>query len=154
MNQGQREKVLKDFILEFLPNSKNNRKYRTNELEFVSDTLSKVFSKIFNINIEGNEIVNAFDDLNYRIHFQKDNSMGEEVILTKARIVKGRIIPISGYEENNSSLVHFQIRGPHIKDLSRFLKKLPPNTNEDKIEKNKILEERIKRFVLKYKNLN
>lgn len=144
-------KVLEKFILEFLPNSGNNRKYNTNELSFVEQTISNVFLKLFGIKIKGDEIIKAFEELDYVIHFRKDNSMGEDVFIQKLKIIKGKAIPISGYEENDASLIHFQVKGPDVKNLSRILKTLPPNTSEEKLKKSNELREKLSLFALKYK---
>lgn len=66
MTENQK-KLLENFIVKFLPKTRNQRKYSGNELDYITRTLNKVFIQNFSFNLSKQEIVYCFFKLGYEI---------------------------------------------------------------------------------------
>ena len=119
---NNQEKLLENFIVEFLPPTESQRKYSGNELEYISRTLDKVFIQNFGFNLSKVELTNCFFRLGYQI-FYKNGAIDldcKKVIRTS--------------EDNHPFIVKnyytfFNISPKTVRQLMLNTSKLPEHTN-------------------------
>lgn len=142
--EKNQKKILENFIIKFLPPTRNQRKYSGNELDFITRTLDKVFIQNLGFNLSKFEIIDCFSRLNYQIF----NKIGIYDNLSK------KIKPAFVNEVNNLNLpqfTYFNISPKTIRQLMLTTSKLAESTNSVKfnnIEKMKIKLEIFKNKII------
>ena len=126
--------ILKKFILYFLPKRGNKRKNPKNEIEYITETLDKLFNKHFDFRLSRQNIQDAFEALGYEIMYK--NSIWDSDEKKYKPSVKGDNIRIGdGYTDNNCAFTYIDIDSPIIKQLALSIyKSEETKMNADKIE--------------------
>ena len=123
------KEILDSFIVEFLPKSGNERKYPTNEIDYVSKAVVWVCMKHFGFRPTPEEVLESFESLGYQLLEKKNDNR------LKGQLDKFKYVDVST---------------SHVKKLRLAIKKLPPNTNLEKINEMSELKNRIYTFKTKY----
>lgn len=129
MNTNKQKEILDSFIVEFLPKSGNERKYPTNEIDYVSKAVEWVCMKHFGFRPTPEEVLESFESLGYQLLEKKNDNR------LKGQLDKFKYVDVST---------------SHVKKLRLAIKKLPPNTNLEKINEMSELKNRIYTFKTKY----
>ena len=129
MDTNKQKKILDNFIVEFLPKSGNERKYSTNEIDYVSKAVEWVCMKHFGFRPTPEEVLESFETLGYRLLEKKNDNR-----------LKGEL----------NKFKYIDVSTSHVKKLRLAIKKLPPNTNFEKINEMSELKNRIDTFKTKY----
>ena len=129
MDTNKQKEILNHFIVEFLPKSGNERKYSTNEIDYVSKAVEWVCMKYFGFRPTSEEILNSFETLGYQLLEKKNDNR------LKGQLDKFKYVDVST---------------SHVKKIRLAIKKLPPNTNLEKINEISELKNRIDTFKTKY----
>ena len=74
MNTNIQKNILDNFIVEFLPKSGNERKYSTNEIDYVSKAVEWVCMKYFDFKPTPEEVLESFETLGYRFLEKKNDN--------------------------------------------------------------------------------
>lgn len=125
--ENNQKRILENFIVEFLPPTKNKIKRSGNELEYITRTLNKLFIQNFSFNLSKTEITQSFSRLGYQI-FDKIGIVDYE-----KKIIK----PAFTNESNNSlpiQFIYFEISPKTMRQLLLTTSKLSQITNSEKIE--------------------
>ena len=135
MNTNKQKEILDSFIVEFLPKSGNERKYSTNEIDYVSKAVEWVCMKYFDFKPTPEEVLESFETLGYRLLEKKnDNRLKGQVINGKNILSKFKYVVVSPIL---------------VRNLRLATKTLPPNTNPKKIDEISELKTRIEIFKTK-----
>ena len=129
MNTNKLKEILDSFIVEFLPKSGNERKYPTNEIDYVSKAVEWACMKHFGFRPTPEEVLESFESLGYQLLEKKNDNR------LKGQLDKFKYVDVST---------------SHVKKLRLAIKKLPPNTNLEKINEMSELKNRIYTFKTKY----
>ena len=136
MNTNKQKEILDNFIVEFLPKSGNERKYSTNEIDYVSKAVEWVCMKYFDFKPTPEEVLESFETLGYRFLEKKnDNRLKGELKNGKKILSKYKYIDVSPIL---------------VRNLRLATKSLPPNTKQEKIDEILELKNRINTFKAKH----
>ena len=136
MDTNKQKKILDNFIVEFLPKSGNERKYSTNEIDYVSKAVEWVCMKYFDFKPTPEEVLESFETLGYRFLEKKnDNRLKGELKNGKKILSKYKYIDVSPIL---------------VRNLRLATKTLPPNTKSEKIDEILDLKNRINTFKTKH----
>ena len=136
MNTNIQKNILDNFIVEFLPKSGNERKYSTNEIDYVSKAVEWVCMKYFDFKPTPEEVLESFETLGYRFWEKKnDNRLKGELKNGKKILSKYKYIDVSPIL---------------VRNLRLATKSLPPNTKPEKIDEILELKNRINTFKTKH----
>ena len=136
MNTNIQKNILDNFIVEFLPKSGNERKYSTNEIDYVSKAVEWVCMKYFDFKPTPEEVLESFETLGYRFWEKKnDNRLKGELKNGKKILSKYKYIDVSPIL---------------VRNLRLATKSLPPNTKPEKIDEILELKNRINTFKAKH----
>lgn len=136
MNTNIQKNILDNFIVEFLPKSGNERKYSTNEIDYVSKAVEWVCMKYFDFKPTPEEVLESFETLGYRFLEKKnDNRLKGELKNGKKILSKYKYIDVSPIL---------------VRNLRLATKSLPPNTKPEKIDEILELKNRINTFKTKH----
>lgn len=136
MNTNKQKEILDSFIVEFLPKSGNERKYSTNEIDYVSKAVEWVCMKYFDFKPTPEEVLESFETLGYRFLEKKnDNRLKGELKNGKKILSKYKYIDVSPIL---------------VRNLRLATKSLPPNTKPEKIDEILELKNRINTFKAKH----
>lgn len=139
MDANRQKEVLSDFILEFLPKSGNERKYSTNEFDYVSKAIEWVCMKYLDFRPTFEEILESFETLGYRLLEKKnDNRLKGQVINGKNILSKFKYVDVSPIP---------------VRNLRLATKTLPSNTNPKKLDEISDLRNQIECFRSKWEKL-
>lgn len=149
LNQDQLDKnqkeILNAFIEQFLPKRGTKRKNSGNEMEYIATTLNLVFKKNFGFNLNRQNIIEAFEELNYSI-FTKNGEWDSESKNHKPSI-KGNAVRIGDiYSDYNAAYIYVDIEPPIVRQLMLTAKTLPENTNQLKVNATNEMKKRIELF--------
>lgn len=137
--------ILREFITHFLPKRGNNRKYSTNEIEYVHKTLNKVFIQNFGFNISGKQILEEFEELGYTIFTKKGLWDSETKIVKPA--TKGDVITSNeSYTGYDACFIYIDIDQSVVKQLMNSTTVANPNTREIKLEKEMKMKKELQSF--------
>ena len=136
MDTNKQKEVLQNFILEFLPKKGNNRKYSTNEIDYVTKAIEWVCMKYLGFRPTDKEVFDAFNMLGY--------NMLEKIYdcSYKGKCMNGEAYP--------SKYLYVDVSPVPVKELRLTTQRLPPNTSPKKIEEIEKLKKRIEAFKNKY----
>ncbi len=136
MNTNKQKEILDNFIVEFLPKSGNERKYSTNEIDYVSKAVEWVCMKYFDFKPTPEEVLESFETLGYRFLEKKnDNRLKGELKNGKKILSKYKYIDVSPIL---------------VRNLRLATKSLPLNTKPEKIDEILELKNRINTFKAKH----
>ena len=136
MNTNKQKEILDSFIVEFLPKSGNERKYSTNEIDYVSKAVEWVCMKYFDFKPTPEEVLESFETLGYRsLEKKNDNRLKGELKNGKKILSKYKYIDVSPIL---------------VRNLRLATKSLPPNTKPEKIDEILELKNRINTFKAKH----
>ena len=136
MNTNKQKEILDNFIVEFLPKRGNERKYSTNEIDYVSKAVEWVCMKYFDFKPTPEEVLESFETLGYRFLEKKnDNRLKGELKNGKKILSKYKYIDVSPIL---------------VRNLRLATKSLPPNTKPEKIDEILELKNRINTFKAKH----
>ena len=136
MNTNIQKNILDNFIVEFLPKSGNERKYSTNEIDYVSKAVEWVCMKYFDFKPTPEEVLESFETLGYRLLEKKNDNR------LKGHFKNGKkILSMFKYVDVSPILV---------RNLRLATKSLPPNTKPEKIDEILELKNRINTFKTKH----
>lgn len=136
MNTNKQKEILDNFIVEFLPKSGNERKYSTNEIDYVSKAVEWVCMKYFGFRPTPEEVLESFETLGYRLLEKKNDNR------LKGQLKNGKkILSMFKYVDVSPILV---------RNLRLATKTLPPNTKFEKINEILELKNRINTFKTKH----
>ena len=136
MNTNIQKNILDNFIVEFLPKSGNERKYSTNEIDYVSKAVEWVCMKYFDFKPTPEEVLESFETLGYRsLEKKNDNRLKGELKNGKKILSKYKYIDVSPIL---------------VRNLRLATKSLPPNTKPEKIDEILELKNRINTFKAKH----
>jgi len=137
--------ILRDFIKTFLPQTGTKRKNSGNELDYIHTTLDRLFIQHFEFNLTREEILNAFQELDYFIFPLKGDWDADNKIIKPSNT--GNLIDYgNGYSTYNASFLYIEVKAETVRYLRKATATLPPNTNLDKYAKTTLLLENIKSF--------
>lgn len=135
MDTNKQKEILNSFVVEFLPKSGNERKYSTNEFDYVSKAIEWVCMKYLGFRPTSEEVLESFETLGYRLLEKKnDNRLKGQVINGKNILSKFKYVDVSPIP---------------VRNLRLATKRLPPNTNPKKIDEISELKTRIEIFKTK-----
>lgn len=143
--KDNQKKILKEFIIYFLPQRGNNRKYTTNEIGYVSRTLDKVFIQNFGFNLSSKEIMEEFEELGYKI-FTKNGELDSDNKKVKPSINGTLINSHAGNLGYDASFIYIDIDQSIIKQLMISTTVANPNTGEIKLEKEAKMKKELQNF--------
>lgn len=130
---SQQSEVLKRFILRFLPKRGNKRKNSGNELEYLTNAISRLFSKNFGFKISRTDLLTAFEELEYSI-FTKNGDWDAEAKDFKAS-EKGDTIRLDeGYKNYSAMFIYIDVEALVVRKLRLATAGLPPNSGEERIK--------------------
>ena len=136
MDTNKQKKILDNLLVEFLPKSGNERKYSTNEIDYVSKAVEWVCMKYFGFRPTHEEVLESFETLGYRFLEKKnDNRLKGELKNGKKILSKYKYIDVSPIL---------------VRNLRLATKSLPPNTKPEKIDEILELKNRINTFKAKH----
>lgn len=136
MDTNKQKKILDNFIVEFLPKSGNERKYSTNEIDYVSKAVEWVCMKYFGFKPTSEEVLESFETLGYQLLEKKNDNR------LKGQLKNGKkILSMFKYVDVSPILV---------RNLRLATKTLPPNTKSEKIDEILDLKNRINTFKTKH----
>lgn len=152
LNKNQ-ENILKSFINNFLPPTKNKRKYSGNELDFIYSTLDRVFIQNFGFNLSRKNIIDIFTDLNYTFFTLNStwNSDKKEHIPSKNGEIDFKISDNTIGKE--TPFTYININASTMRDLRKTTANLPSNTNLSKYAKIELLKQNIVQFAKEVKTI-
>lgn len=135
MDTNKQKEILDNFIVEFLPKSGNERKYTTNEFDYVSKAIEWVCMKYLGFRPTPEEVLESFETLGYRLLEKKnDNRLKGQLINGKNILSKFKYVDVSPIP---------------VRNLRLATKTLPSNTNPKKIDEISELKTRIEIFKTK-----
>jgi hypothetical protein len=144
LGENQKE-ILKAFIEQFLPKRGTRRKNSGNEMEYIGTALNLVFKKNFGFNLNRQNIIGAYEELNYSI-FTKNGEWDSELKEYKPSF-KGDSVRIGDiYSEYNAAYVYVDIEPLIVRQLMLTARALPENTNQSKINATNEIKKRIDLF--------
>lgn len=152
LNKNQ-ENILKSFINNFLPPTKNKRKYSGNELDFIYSTLDRVFIQNFGFNLSRKNIIDIFTDLNYTFFTLNSTwkSDKKEHIPSKNGEIYFKISDNTIGKE--APFTYININASTMRDLRKTTANLPSNTNLSKYAKIELLKQNIVQFAKEVKTI-
>lgn len=137
--------ILKKFILNFLPKRGNKRKGEKNEIEFISSTIGRIFSKYFNCNLSSRNILDAFEELGYDIFLKKSVWDTEKKEYKPSK--NGDHIRFDGiYADYKAAFIYVDIEPYLVGQLRSVTSGLPPKTKPEKINQKEELKKKIDLF--------
>lgn len=131
LDKNQKE-ILESFIKSFLPKRGNKRKNSGNEIDYVGRTINKIFIKYFGFNLSRQNILDAFEKLQYDI-FVKRGVYDTEIKVYKPSAKGTYVRSGDGYSRYNAMYVYIDIDPTIVRALSLATFTPRPNTNADKI---------------------
>lgn len=149
---NEQNQILKNFIIEFLPEKGNKRKNKGNEMEVVGDTFNRIFKKYFGYSVTRQDVFDIFEQLGYCIYDKKGIFDSNEKIVKpskKGRLTRGGDI----YEQNDACFVYIDIKSTTIRELRLTVTGLPNNTSESKLLLAKQIDEQLVQFKIRHNHL-
>lgn len=144
LDKNQKE-ILKAFIEQFLPKRGTKRKNSGNEMQYIGSALNLVLKKNFGFNLNRQNIIEAFEELNYSI-FTKNGEWDSEIKGYKPSI-KGNSVRIGDiYSDFNAAFVYVDIEPLIVRQLMLTAKTLPEHTNQLKVNATNEMNKRIELF--------
>ena len=140
MTTNKQKEILNNFIVEFLPKSGNERKYSTNEFDYVSKAIEWVCMKYLDFRPTSEEILESFETLGYRLLEKKNDNR------LKGQLINGKNIL--------SKFKYVEVSPILVRNLRLATKTLPPNSNPKKIDEISELKTRIETFKTKNSIIN
>jgi hypothetical protein len=144
--------MLELFIETFLPKQENKRKYSGNEIEYISNTLNRIFQKQFGFKLTTKEILGTFEKMGYNI-YNKFSSLNSENKNFKPSTQGDCIRFDSPYKENNAAFIYVNVSSAFVRQLWLTTTTLPPNTNMEKLLAINALKREIEKFKQEWKSL-
>lgn len=135
MDTNKRKEILDSFVVEFLPKSGNERKYSTNEFDYVSKAIEWVCMKYLGFRPTSEEVLESFETLGYQLLEKKNDNR------LKGQLINGNNIL--------SKFKYVDVSPIPVRNLRLATKTLPPNTNPKKIDEISELKTRIEIFKTK-----
>ena len=136
MDANKQKEVLNNFILEFLPKRGNERKYSTNEIDYVTKAIEWVCMKFFDFRPTEEDVLHSFKILGYRLLEKKDDNC------LKGNCKDGKSIPTKHIYVDTDSVM--------VKQLRNVTKKLQPNTSKEKENEYFLLKNILEEFKIKH----
>ena len=140
MDTNKQKEILNNFVVEFLPKSGNERKYSTNEFDYVSKAIEWVCMKYLDFRPSPDEVLESFETLGYRLLEKKNDNR------LKGQLINGKNIL--------SKFKYVEVSPILVRNLRLATKTLPPNTNPKKIDEISELKTRIETFKTKNSIIN
>ncbi|KAA9042126.1 hypothetical protein FW778_08940 [Ginsengibacter hankyongi] len=140
-----RTDILKKFITGFLPKRGNKRKGEKNEIEYISSTIDRIFSKYFDFNVSSRHILDAFEELGYDIFLKKSlwNAEKKEDIPSN----NGNRVRLDGiYADYHAAFIYVDIEPRIVGQLRLVTSGLPSTTSKEKLSQRQEIEKRINLF--------
>lgn len=139
MDTNKQKEILNSFVVEFLPKSGNERKYSTNEFDYVSKAIGWVCMKYLGFRPTSEEVLESFENLGYQLLEKKnDNRLKGQLINGKNILSKFKYVDVSPIL---------------VRNLRLTTKTLPPNTNPKKLDEISDLRNQIECFRSKWEKL-
>lgn len=137
--------ILRIFIEQFLPKRGTKRKNSGNEMEYIGSALNLVFKKNFGFNLNRQNIIEAFEEMEYSI-FTKKSDWDPELKRTKPSYDGDWVRFGDVYSEYNAGFVYVDIEPLVVRQLMLTVKTLPESTNQLKVDANNEMKNRIELF--------
>jgi len=144
LTKTQKE-ILEAFIKKFFTKRGNKRKNSGNEIEYIGTTLDRVFIKNFGFNLSRQNILEAFENLQYEI-FTKNGEWNPETKNYKPSIKGNSIRKGDGYSGQNASYIYIDVKPLIVRQLMLVTLTLKPNTKKEKILATKDMKDQIELF--------
>lgn len=138
--------LLNEFIIYFLPKRGNKRKGTSNELDYLSSTLNKVFIQNFGFNLSRQDIIAAFEELEYDI-FQKNGQWDADLKDYKPAKKGNSIRKGDGYDDYEAAFIYVDVEQPIVRQLMLSTMTLLPNTGDIKKQQYAIMKRRLELFM-------
>lgn len=132
MDTNKQKEILNNFVVEFLPKSGNERKYSTNEFDYVSKAIEWVCMKYLGFRPTSEEVLESFETLGYQLLEKKNDNR------LKGQLINGNNIL--------SKFKYVDVSPIPVRNLRLATKTLPSNTNPKKIDEISELKNRIEIF--------
>ena len=113
---SEQKNILKQFIKSFLPKRGNKRKSSGNEIAYIHSVLSRVFKKNFDFVLSWQNIIDAFEELQYDIYHKK-----------------GYLRSNDGFSKIHDNFYYIDIDPKLIRQLLLTRMTLPAKTKEEKV---------------------
>ena len=139
MDTNKQKEILTNFVVEFLPKSGNERKYSTNDFDYVSKAIEWVCMKYLGFRPTPEEVLECFETLGYRLLEKKNDNR------LKGQLINGKNIP--------SKFKYVDVSPILVRNLRLTTKTLPPNTNPKKLDEISDLRNQIECFRSKWEKL-
>lgn len=137
--------ILQKFCNVFLPPTNNKRKYKSNELDYVSSSLNRVFYQNFGFNLSRDHVRDNFSEMGYQI-FTKGGVWDPDEKKLKPSASSTMVKVVAPKADPEPLYTYFNISPTMISNLRRTTAKLPQNTNESKRKEIEELKTKIKDF--------
>lgn len=138
--------TLSQFIQTFLPKRGNERKNSGNEIEYVTKTLNRIFSKYFNAPLSREEVLGVFINLGYRIFTRNASWDAEKKTFHPSK--EGESVRWGDvYSTYNCGFLYIDINACDVRMLQKTSTTMPPNTNPELARQVNELKCRIQKFI-------
>ena len=142
----EKQKLLSAFIQTFLPKRGNERKNSGNEIEYVTKTLNRIFSKHFNTPLSREEVLSVFINLGYRI-FTRNASWDAEKKTFRPSKEEESVRLGDVYSTYNCGFLYIDINASDVRMLRKASITMPPNTNPELAKQVNELKCRVQKFI-------
>lgn len=142
----KKAETLSQFIQTFLPKRGNERKNSGNEIEYVTKTLNRIFSKHFNAPLSREEVLGVFINLGYRI-FTRNASWDADNKTYKPSKEGASVRLGDVYSTYNCGFLYIDINASDVRMLRKTSITMPPNTNPELAKQVNELKCRIQKFI-------
>lgn len=150
LDTNQKE-ILEIFIKTFLPKRGNKRKNFGNEIDYVGTTIDKIFIKYFGFNLSRQNILDAFENLQYDI-FAKKGVYDSEIKEHKPSNKGTHVRLGDGYSEYSAMFVYIDIDSPIVRHISLATFTPRPNTKNSKILETEEMKKQMNLFKQTYRD--
>jgi hypothetical protein len=137
--KNNQNKILENFMAEFLPPTGNQQKYSGNELDYITRTFAKVFIQNFGFKLTKEEVAYCFFKLGYQI-FDKNGCFDSTTKKVKTSNAD------EGYFFILNCYTYFNISPKTMRQLMLTTSKLSEITNSEKINNTEKMKFKLEKF--------
>ncbi len=144
MDKTLKQLLLKDFILDYLPEADNHRKTVNNEIENVARAVNAFMSKNFGFKVEKFELLQIFESLHYNVYRKRtgwDSETKKVVVSKESEIWSGREDDMIGH------YIYVQIDATTVSKLYRSMRTMPSSTSAEKVRDLQLFRNSLSSFI-------
>jgi len=123
--------IFLDFITMFLPKRGNKRKNNANEIEYLADSLDRIFRSYFGFRLNRETVLGAFEELGYDIFYKKGEFDGKDFKPSlSGSAISGRDV----YLTNDAMYIYVDVTALRVTELRLTTFPYQENTDKAKIK--------------------